>query len=99
MSGRSELVVALDVDTLDEAKKRVSQLGAEVGHYKIGHQLMTSEGPVAIRYLKEQNKTVFLDLKLHEISNSVAAAVRSAGRLGVDLVLIWCRCMHRADVK
>ena len=51
---------------------------------------MTSEGPVAIRYLKEQNKTVFLDLKLHEISNSVAAAVRSAGRLGIDLVLIWC---------
>ncbi|KEQ17747.1 hypothetical protein GZ78_08675 [Endozoicomonas numazuensis] len=88
MSGRSELVVALDVETLDQVKKLVSQLGPEVEYYKIGHQLMTSEGPTAIHYLKEQHKTVFLDLKLHEIPNSVTAAVRSAGRHGVDMVSV-----------
>jgi len=82
------LIIALDVFTLDEMKAIVESTSEEVTTYKIGLQLLTSEGPEAIRYLKSLGKTVFLDLKLHEISNSVSSAIKSAGKHGVDMVTV-----------
>jgi orotidine-5'-phosphate decarboxylase len=82
------LIVALDVFTLDEMKAIVESTSQEVTTYKVGLQLLTSEGPEAIRYLKSLGKTVFLDLKLHEISNSVSFAIKSAGKHGVDMVTV-----------
>jgi len=82
------LIVALDVFTLAEMKTIVESTKAEVNTYKIGLQLLASEGPEAIRYLKSLGKTVFLDLKLHEIPNSVSSAVKSAGKHGVDMITV-----------
>ncbi|WP_353375255.1 orotidine-5'-phosphate decarboxylase [Microbulbifer sp. NBRC 101763] len=80
--------MALDVFTLNEMKDIVESIKSEVNIYKIGLQLLTSEGPEAIRYLKSHGKTVFLDLKLHEISSSVSSAIKSAGRHGVDMITV-----------
>ena len=82
------LIVALDLFSFAEMQTIVSSLGDAVSAYKIGHQLFTSEGPKTIAYLKAQGKVVFLDLKLHEIPNSVAQAVHAAGKLGVNLVSV-----------
>ncbi len=82
------LIVALDVFTFEEMKSIVESTKAEVTTYKVGLQLLTSEGPEVIRYLKDLGKTVFLDLKLHEISNSASSAIRSAGKHGVDMVTV-----------
>ena len=82
------LIVALDVFTFDEMKSIVESTKSEVNTYKVGLQLLTSEGPKVIRYLKSHGKTVFLDLKLHEISNSVSSAIKSAGRHGVDIITV-----------
>ncbi|WP_163936029.1 orotidine-5'-phosphate decarboxylase [Paraferrimonas sp. SM1919] len=82
------LIVALDVFTLEEAKAIVESTSTEVNTYKVGLQLLTSEGPEIIAYLKSLKKIVFLDIKLHEISNSVASAIKSAGKHGVDMVTV-----------
>ena len=82
------LIVALDVFTLDEMKSIVDSTKTEVAIYKVGLQLLTSEGPEAIRFLKGLGKTVFLDLKLHEISKSVSSAIKAAGSHGVDMVTV-----------
>lgn len=84
----SRLIIALDVDSFSEMKAIVESTKSEVSIYKIGLQLFTSEGPSTIKYLKEMGKGVFLDLKLHEISNSVASAIHSAGTHGVDMVTV-----------
>ena len=82
------LIVALDVYTFEEMKAIVESTKAEVTVYKVGLQLLTSEGPEVIRYLKSLGKTVFLDLKLHEIANSVASAIKAAAKHGVDMVTV-----------
>jgi len=82
------LIVALDVYSINEVKAIVESTSVEVSVYKVGLQLLTSEGPEVIRYLKGLGKTVFLDLKLHEISNSVSSAIKSAGKHGVDMVTV-----------
>jgi len=82
------LIVALDVFTLDDMKVIVESTKAEVNTYKVGLQLLTSEGPEAIRYLKSLDKTVFLDLKLHEISSSVSSAIKSVCKHGVDMITV-----------
>lgn len=82
------LIVALDVPSFDDMNSIVGALGSKVQHYKIGHQLFTAEGPRTIARLKELGKQVFLDLKLHEIPNSVSSAVMSAGRHGVDMLTV-----------
>jgi orotidine-5'-phosphate decarboxylase len=66
----------------------VDKLGPACSSYKIGLQLLTEEGPEVVRELVARGKSVFLDLKLHEIPNSVASAVRVAGRLGVGMVTV-----------
>lgn len=66
----------------------VDQLSPEADHYKIGLQLLTAAGPQLVTSLVQSGKQVFLDLKLHEIPNSVAGAIQAAGRLGVTLVTV-----------
>jgi orotidine-5'-phosphate decarboxylase len=82
---RTRLIVALDVDTLDAATHLVHCLGPAVEWYKVGKQLFTRHGPAAVRQLREAGKHVFLDLKFHDIPNTVAQAVRSAAGIGAEL--------------
>jgi orotidine-5'-phosphate decarboxylase len=88
MDVQDRVIVALDVATAHEARALVNALGDDCTFYKIGLQLFTSEGPVFVRELVAAGKKVFLDLKLHEIPNSVAGAVNSAGALGVSMVTV-----------
>jgi len=82
------LIVALDVSTASEATKIVQSIGESVGLYKVGKQLFTAVGPEIVRDLVASGKKVFLDLKFHDIPNTVAAAVRSASGLGVSMVTV-----------
>ncbi len=84
----AEMIVALDVQSRLEAVDRVNAIGDAVGFYKIGLELFTAEGPDVVWAVKDLGKKVFLDLKLHDIPRTVERAVRSAGRLGVDLLTI-----------
>lgn len=83
----AELVVALDVDSNAEALRVVDQL-PDLGWVKIGPVLFVREGPQLVRLLKQRGLRVFLDLKWHDIPNTVAGAVRAAGELGVDLATV-----------
>ncbi len=84
----AELIVALDVQTREEAVQKVKAIGDGVGFYKIGLELFTAEGPDVVRAVKDLGKKVFLDLKFHDIPRTVERAVRSGGKLGVDLMTI-----------
>ena len=84
----AELIVALDVQTREEAVAKVKTIGDPVGFYKIGLELFTAEGPDVVKAVKDLGKKVFLDLKFHDIPRTVERAVGSAGRLGVDLLTI-----------
>ncbi|MFP4473865.1 MAG: orotidine-5'-phosphate decarboxylase [Candidatus Omnitrophota bacterium] len=85
-SKKAELIVALDVATLAEIRDVVDQLDDAVDIYKIGSQAFTACGPAAVRFVMARGKRVFLDLKFHDIPNTVASAVRSAVGLGTTLV-------------
>jgi len=84
-SMRDRLIVALDVDTLTQATDLVRSLGKEVGMFKIGKQLFTHAGPQAVRSIQELGGEIFLDLKFHDIPNTVAKAAIEATRLGVKM--------------
>ena len=83
---RDRLIVALDVPNAAEARKLVAALGESVSTYKVGKQLFTASGPDFVRELIGAGHKVFLDLKYHDIPNTVAAAVRSAADLGVAML-------------
>jgi len=83
-----KIIVALDVPTKTEALKLVQKLGNKISFFKIGLQLYTAEGPEIVRAVSSTGSKVFLDLKLHDIPNTVARAVESAGRLGVRMLTI-----------
>jgi orotidine-5'-phosphate decarboxylase len=84
---RSSLIVALDFDSLSSALKFAKQLADLVGMFKIGSQLFTTAGPEAVRQVAQLGAGVFLDLKFHDIPNTVAGAVlASAAMPGVQLV-------------
>jgi orotidine-5'-phosphate decarboxylase len=81
-------IVALDVPSLAAARAIVDRLGAPCDFYKVGLQLFVAEGPSAVGWLRDQGKRVFLDLKLHDIPNTVRAAARSAVAHGASLLTV-----------
>jgi len=83
-----KIIVALDVATKTQALALVEQLRAEISFFKIGLQLYTAEGPEIVRAVLASGAKVFLDLKLHDIPNTVARAVESARNLGVQMLTV-----------
>ena len=81
-----KIIVALDFDTAEEALKLVSQLKPEACRLKVGKELFTTAGPALVEKLAGAGFDVFLDLKFHDIPNTVAAACKAAARLGVWMV-------------
>ena len=79
------IIAALDVRTFDEVKVLVEKLGDSIAFYKVGMELFYAVGPQVITYLKNKNKKIFLDLKLHDIPNTVAEGLISLMKLGVDI--------------
>jgi len=85
---RDKLIVALDVDTLEEAKRFVDILYPEVKMFKVGSQLFTGCGPKVIALIQEKGAEVFLDLKFFDIPNTVANAVKQAVRHKVRMLTL-----------
>jgi orotidine-5'-phosphate decarboxylase len=85
---RQRLIVALDVSSAAAAQKIVAAVGDSASCYKVGMQLYTAEGPGIVRDLVGSGRRVFLDLKYHDIPNTVAAAVREAAALGVSMLTV-----------
>ncbi len=79
------IIIALDVPTFDEAADLMDKLGDRARSLKVGSQLFTSVGPDIIREIKRRGKKLFLDLKFHDIPNTVARASEAAAELGVDI--------------
>ncbi|MBT2452140.1 orotidine-5'-phosphate decarboxylase [Streptomyces sp. ISL-43] len=82
------IIVALDFADRPDAEALVARLGDACGSYKVGLELLTAAGPDLVRELVGRGHEVFLDLKLFEIPNSVAGAVRAAGALGASMVTV-----------
>ena len=87
-NARDRLIVALDVSSAREALELAVKLRQGAGRLKVGKQLFTAEGPQVVRDLVAAGYGIFLDLKFHDIPNTVGAAVRSASALGVDMLTV-----------
>jgi orotidine-5'-phosphate decarboxylase len=85
---RNPIIVALDVGTADEALKLVEQLAPVSGGFKVGSELFTAAGPEIVRRIRGVGVPVFLDLKFHDIPNTVARAVAAAVRLDVQMLTV-----------
>ena len=85
---RDRLIVALDFSTQAEALRMVAAISGEINFFKIGLQLYTAAGPEIVRAVGASAAKVFLDLKLHDIPNTVASAVTAAGGLGVQMLTV-----------
>jgi orotidine-5'-phosphate decarboxylase len=85
---RERLIVALDVSSAAAAQKIVAAVGDSARLYKVGPQLYTAEGPQMVRDLVASGRQVFLDLKYHDIPNTVASAVKEASKLGVSMLTV-----------
>ena len=85
---RHRLIVALDLTSRDEALAMVERIGDELSFVKVGMELYTAAGPGIVEELRRAGLRVFLDLKFHDIPNTMAGGVRSAAALGVDFCTI-----------
>ncbi len=92
---REKLIVALDVSSAEAAQKIVAAVGDSALTYKVGMQLYTAEGPQVVRDLLASGRRVFLDLKYHDIPNTVGAAVQEAAQLGVSMLTVTPRAVAR----
>jgi orotidine-5'-phosphate decarboxylase len=81
-------ILALDVSDREAALALVDELGETCRFYKVGAELFTAVGPQIVAEIRDRNADVFLDLKFHDIPNTVAGAVRNAARLGVRLLTV-----------
>jgi orotidine-5'-phosphate decarboxylase len=88
MTARGALIVALDVETVEEARRLIVRLGDSVSFYKIGLELAFAGGIGLAGELKRAGKRVFLDVKLHDIGATVERATRQIARLGVDFLTV-----------
>ncbi len=88
MNPKDRLIVALDVDSRERAEGLVEELGPYVGMFKVGKELFTAEGPEVVRSIVAGGGRVFLDLKFHDIPNTVAKAVGAASQLGAFFVTL-----------
>jgi orotidine-5'-phosphate decarboxylase len=88
MQARERLIVALDLDDIRDAEALVERLGDAVGFYKVGYQLAFAGGLPLASALARAGKRVFLDMKLHDIGNTVARGVANVARLGVHFLTI-----------
>jgi orotidine-5'-phosphate decarboxylase len=85
---RNPIIAALDVPTAEQALKLAEQIAPAVGAFKIGSELFTSAGPDIVRRIRATGASVFLDLKFHDIPNTVAKAVASAVQLDVQMLTV-----------
>ncbi len=85
---RERLILALDVSSMDAARDLLARVSGQVGVVKVGLELFTACGPEAVREVRKHDLEVFLDLKLHDIPNTVAGAVRAARGLGVSMLTV-----------
>ena len=81
-------IVALDVSSMQQALAIAAELGSSCRFYKVGSELFSSEGPPVVHAIQDLGADVFLDLKFHDIPNTVAGSVRSAAGLGVRLLTV-----------
>lgn len=93
-----KMIVALDVPSRRDATRLVEQLSSRVSIFKIGLQLFTAEGPEVVRAVRDTGARIFLDLKLHDIPNTVARTVEAIGALGVEMTTIHL-CGGRAMIE
>lgn len=99
-SMRERLILALDLDNVDAVKKLVSRVAGEVGMFKVGKQFFLHAGPQGVKLIQDMGGEVFLDLKFHDIPNTVSKAAVEATRLGVKMFNVHAsgshEMMHRA---
>ncbi len=88
MVAKDRIIFALDVGDIESARQWVETLGTRVGWFKVGLELFTAAGPAVVKLIKDSGLKCFLDLKFHDIPNTVSGAVRSATRMNVDMMTI-----------
>ena len=88
MVAKDRIIFALDVGDVETARSWVHTLSSKVGWFKVGLELFTAAGPEVVEIIKESGLKCFLDLKFHDIPNTVSGAVRSATRMKVDMMTI-----------
>jgi orotidine-5'-phosphate decarboxylase len=87
-AAQQRIFVALDTPEVERVRELVTQLWDHVGGFKVGLELFISHGPSIVREIRDRGARVFLDLKLHDIPNTVAGAAAAAARLGVDYLTV-----------
>ena len=96
---RNPILVALDVPTAEAALELAAKVAPAVGGFKVGSELFTAAGPALVRELRATGAHVFLDLKFHDIPNTVAGACRAAAKLGAwTLVILFSRRQENVRV-
>ena len=88
VAAKDKIIVPLDVPSLEASRELVRQIGDAIGFFKVGSQLFTAAGPAIVQEIKALGSRVFLDLKFHDIPNTVRRAVESACALGVDMLTV-----------
>src|SRR5271155_4330712 len=88
IAAKDKIIVPLDVPTPSAARNLINAIAGTIGFFKIGNQLFTAAGPAIVREVLDSGSKVFLDLKYHDIPNTVRHAVESACALGVDMLTV-----------